>query len=307
MDKTGMQAVHVPYKGGGQAIGDVIAGHVPMTITSVQATKGLVESGKVQGARGHQPGPLARHAGRADHAGGRRAARPTSSCGSGLRSSGRRACRSRSRPSSPQAVAKVMTDPGGARAARQARHHAGRHLRPGACTPSSKARSRTGPASSTPRASRRNSRRQGEVPHPRRARRLSTATPRPWSNGRPVTSMGGIVMLRFIRWCSIAGAAAWPPRARAGARHLSGPADPVRRRLPAGRRDRHVLPPDLERARHRARPIDRDREQGRRRRLHRLAVCRRLAGRRLHGAGGGERASASTRRCSRSTRRASIR
>ena len=48
MDKTGMQAVHVPYKGGGQAIGDVIAGHVPMTITSVQGTKGLVESGKVK-------------------------------------------------------------------------------------------------------------------------------------------------------------------------------------------------------------------------------------------------------------------
>jgi len=48
MDKTGMQAVHVPYKGGGQAIGDVIAGHVPMTITSVQASKGLVESGKVK-------------------------------------------------------------------------------------------------------------------------------------------------------------------------------------------------------------------------------------------------------------------
>jgi tripartite-type tricarboxylate transporter receptor subunit TctC len=48
MDKTGMQGVHVPYKGGGQAIGDVIAGHVPMTITSVQAVKGLVESGKVK-------------------------------------------------------------------------------------------------------------------------------------------------------------------------------------------------------------------------------------------------------------------
>ena len=48
MDKTGMQAVHVPYKGGGQAIGDVIAGHVPMTITSVQAVKGLVESGKLK-------------------------------------------------------------------------------------------------------------------------------------------------------------------------------------------------------------------------------------------------------------------
>src|SRR5215213_7090032 len=48
MDKTGMQAVHVPYKGGGQAIGDVIAGHVPITISSVQASKGLVESGKVK-------------------------------------------------------------------------------------------------------------------------------------------------------------------------------------------------------------------------------------------------------------------
>src|SRR4029078_2845521 len=48
MDKTGMQAVHVPYKGGGQAIGDVIAGHVPMNLTSVQASKGLVEGGKVK-------------------------------------------------------------------------------------------------------------------------------------------------------------------------------------------------------------------------------------------------------------------
>ena len=47
-DKTGMEAVHVPYKGGGQAIGDVIAGHVPMTISSVQATKGLAEAGKLK-------------------------------------------------------------------------------------------------------------------------------------------------------------------------------------------------------------------------------------------------------------------
>jgi tripartite-type tricarboxylate transporter receptor subunit TctC len=48
MDRTGMNAVHVPYKGGGQAMSDVLAGHVPMTITSVQASKGLVETGKVR-------------------------------------------------------------------------------------------------------------------------------------------------------------------------------------------------------------------------------------------------------------------
>jgi tripartite-type tricarboxylate transporter receptor subunit TctC len=47
-DKTGMEAIHVPYKGGGQAIGDVVAGHVAMTISSVQATKGLVDAGKVK-------------------------------------------------------------------------------------------------------------------------------------------------------------------------------------------------------------------------------------------------------------------
>src|SRR5256714_122999 len=47
-DAVGMEAVHIPYKGGGQAIADVVAGHVPMTITSVQATKSLVEGGKIK-------------------------------------------------------------------------------------------------------------------------------------------------------------------------------------------------------------------------------------------------------------------
>jgi tripartite-type tricarboxylate transporter receptor subunit TctC len=46
---AGFDAVHVPYKGGGQAINDVLAGHVPMTLTSVQAVHGLIESGKVKG------------------------------------------------------------------------------------------------------------------------------------------------------------------------------------------------------------------------------------------------------------------
>jgi tripartite-type tricarboxylate transporter receptor subunit TctC len=46
---AGFEAVHVPYKGGGQAVNDVIAGHVPMTLTSVQVVRGLIESGKVKG------------------------------------------------------------------------------------------------------------------------------------------------------------------------------------------------------------------------------------------------------------------
>src|SRR5499427_6712835 len=47
-DAVGMEAVHVPYKGGGQAIADIVAGHVPMTITSVQGTKSLVDAGKIK-------------------------------------------------------------------------------------------------------------------------------------------------------------------------------------------------------------------------------------------------------------------
>jgi tripartite-type tricarboxylate transporter receptor subunit TctC len=47
-DAVGMEAIHIPYKGGGQAISDIVAGHVPMTITSVQATKSLVEAGSIK-------------------------------------------------------------------------------------------------------------------------------------------------------------------------------------------------------------------------------------------------------------------
>jgi tripartite-type tricarboxylate transporter receptor subunit TctC len=47
-DGVGMEAVHIPYKGGGQSIGDVIAGHVPMASTSVQVAKSLVEAGKIR-------------------------------------------------------------------------------------------------------------------------------------------------------------------------------------------------------------------------------------------------------------------
>jgi tripartite-type tricarboxylate transporter receptor subunit TctC len=47
-DGVGMEAIHIPYKGGGQAIGDVIAGHVPMVLTSVQVAKSLVEDRRIK-------------------------------------------------------------------------------------------------------------------------------------------------------------------------------------------------------------------------------------------------------------------
>ena len=46
---TGMQAVHVPYKGGGPAMNDVIAGHVAMNMASIQVAKGLIDAGKIKG------------------------------------------------------------------------------------------------------------------------------------------------------------------------------------------------------------------------------------------------------------------
>jgi tripartite-type tricarboxylate transporter receptor subunit TctC len=130
MDKTGMQAVHVPYKGGGQAIGDVIAGHVPMTITSVQGTKGLVESGKVKALAVTQHGPLAGDAQRPHHAGGRgaRGRRGAALLVCGVRAEGL------ARAGEGQAVASHRESDGkrrGARAPRQARHHAGRDRWPG--------------------------------------------------------------------------------------------------------------------------------------------------------------------------------
>ena len=69
-DAVGMEAIHIPYKGGGQAIADIVAGHVPMTITSVQGTKAWSSPASSRPC-GHQPDALARHAARSDHAGSR--------------------------------------------------------------------------------------------------------------------------------------------------------------------------------------------------------------------------------------------
>jgi tripartite-type tricarboxylate transporter receptor subunit TctC len=45
---AGIETVHVPYKGGGQAIGDVVAGHVQMNMAAVSVAKPLVESGRIK-------------------------------------------------------------------------------------------------------------------------------------------------------------------------------------------------------------------------------------------------------------------
>ena len=124
-DAVGMEAVHIPYKGGGAAIADIVAGHVPMTITSVQGTKSLVEAGKLKALAVTSLDALARHAARSDHAGsrreehGRRRAallvrhlRPEGPAGPGEGQARRRVLESAGRPEA-------------ARAARQSRHHAG--------------------------------------------------------------------------------------------------------------------------------------------------------------------------------------
>ena len=47
-DGAGIDTVHVPYKGGGQAMGDLIAGHVDLNMAAVSVAKPMVEGGKIK-------------------------------------------------------------------------------------------------------------------------------------------------------------------------------------------------------------------------------------------------------------------
>lgn len=46
---AGVDAVHVPYRGGGQSMADVVAGHIEAIMASIPVAKNLIASGQVKG------------------------------------------------------------------------------------------------------------------------------------------------------------------------------------------------------------------------------------------------------------------
>ena len=57
--RTGIELTHVPYKGGGQAMGDVVGGQIPLVFTAVATAQQFVKSGRLKGLGV----PAARHSG----------------------------------------------------------------------------------------------------------------------------------------------------------------------------------------------------------------------------------------------------
>ena len=47
--RTGIALTHVPYKGGGQAMGDVVGGQIPLVFTAVATAQQSVKSGRLKG------------------------------------------------------------------------------------------------------------------------------------------------------------------------------------------------------------------------------------------------------------------
>ena len=45
---TGLDLVHIPYKGGGQALGDVVGGQIPLVYTAIATAQQFVKSGKLK-------------------------------------------------------------------------------------------------------------------------------------------------------------------------------------------------------------------------------------------------------------------
>ena len=47
--RSGLKLTHVPYKGGGQAMGDVVGGQIPLVYTAIATAQQFVRSGKLKG------------------------------------------------------------------------------------------------------------------------------------------------------------------------------------------------------------------------------------------------------------------
>src|SRR3954462_9262430 len=47
--RTGIALTHVPYKGGGQALGDVVGGQIPLVFTAIATAQQFVRGGKLRG------------------------------------------------------------------------------------------------------------------------------------------------------------------------------------------------------------------------------------------------------------------
>jgi tripartite-type tricarboxylate transporter receptor subunit TctC len=47
--RTGIGLTHVPYKGGGQAMGDVVGGQIPLVFTAIATAQQFVKAGKLKG------------------------------------------------------------------------------------------------------------------------------------------------------------------------------------------------------------------------------------------------------------------
>ena len=47
--RSGIALTHVPYKGGGQAMGDVVGGQIPLVFTAIATAQQFVKSGKLKG------------------------------------------------------------------------------------------------------------------------------------------------------------------------------------------------------------------------------------------------------------------
>jgi tripartite-type tricarboxylate transporter receptor subunit TctC len=48
MQKTGVRLAHIPYKGGGQTINDLLGAHIPSAFLSLSAARTLHDSGKIR-------------------------------------------------------------------------------------------------------------------------------------------------------------------------------------------------------------------------------------------------------------------